>query len=83
MLFIYFLFTYRLGRMRFCVIFRHYPAIVLKVMSKTKNYHTRVFGLKEDTGTRDHLNTRNVSDILDGEIMTSHLKLIVDVMLCV
>jgi len=69
--------------MRLCVIFRHYPAIVLKVLSKTKNYHTRIVGLKEDIGTRDHLNTRNVSDILDGEFMTSHLKLIVDVMLCV
>jgi hypothetical protein len=63
--------------------FRHYPAIVLKVMSKTKNYHTRRVGLEGGIGTRDHLNTRNVSDILDGEFMTSHLKLIVDVMLCV
>jgi hypothetical protein len=81
-LFIYFLFTYRLGRMRLCVNFRHSPTIVLKALNKTKNYHIRIVGLKESIWTRDHLNTRNVSDILYGEFMTSYLKLIFDVTLC-
>jgi len=69
--------------MRLYVNFRHHPAIAPKVLSKTMNYYTRTVGLKEDIWTRDHLNIRNVSDILDGEFMTSHLKLVFDVMLCV
>jgi hypothetical protein len=58
----------------------HHPANVLKVLSKTNNYYTRLVGLKEDIWTRNHLNKRNVSDLLDGEFITSHLKLMFDVM---